>query len=926
MAGRDDRIGRRPAGSSPSELFPDRVSLRRDESSHSKDADHDRGRGGGKGGGLPYGKHSKPPLERSSSRRSTNASDRGKSPSLEKEHDESIADIHHLGSILTATAGQRATKVEGLPLVVDLLGDAACLRMQHNQADNKLKRTLADWKRSAAKTPEYSSVDEMQRQAVQKCENEKNNLKQKLRELHPTLCDTLDSLFKQYVQDQASIGPNTQQGADSLPTKVQGSPAELQPQSLEPHQSTKAWMENCLQTELNKFKNSLPSAQGPDNSEIRKLVDSLQNEKKKTQLLENKVEEGRQQHQLLEEKLSRLEQKLDGVSTTMEERIAAKKSQPATSTTSAEHNQLKLTIEMQGRAIDFIKSQFDPKRMQKLQQDTENLSDRLTNGIKSVKSLHEQNSVLIEKQGEKQKSSENDISSLQTTSRNQEVKQKSLEKDISSLRSTSDNHGAKQSSLEKEILSLQNTSESRGAKQMSFEKDISLLQCTCQSQGEQQKIIDDVVSGIKSAVEGLSQKGESLVADIASLRSSVEQTQESQGSQEARLSMLTSLKPLVKEVKEQQKKTNVLQQRVDALQASAADWSLKDFQNLKARVQGYPPAGEIQQLLVEFPSLVDTKRLLAKYPPSGHLKRLLEEMPPPGDIRRLLDECPSPADIKRRLKELPPSDELNQLVRDVPKLRECMSEVNARSSKLSSPTPAPAFMTKEMTLQLITPKMDRLEDALKSRCADMIQISSGLVAETVDLANARTLKSEEAVQALDARVTGLRRSVDENKKEFDAHATTLKRNADENMKKLDQQITVLGQDISETKKDTYDLNYDMEKRLEEQTTELKSVKGMVAVMIQDVEKVRKDSRTGIDDVQFQLVQMTDWAKNFSSKQWYDSVAQQIAAYVPAQFAGQLDSLATRVSHLETRSHDSPEVSSKRRKGANGSPLVVNGIN
>ncbi|QKD49769.2 uncharacterized protein FOBCDRAFT_16724 [Fusarium oxysporum Fo47] len=305
MAGRDDRIGRRPAGSSPSELFPDRVSLRRDESSHSKDADHDRGRGGGKGGGLPYGKHSKPPLERSSSRRSTNASDRG--------------------SILTATAGQRATKVEGLPLVVDLLGDAACLRMQHNQADNKLKRTLADWKRSAAKTPEYSSVDEMQRQAVQKCENEKNNLKQKLRELHPTLCDTLDSLFKQYVQDQASIGPNTQQGADSLPTKVQGSPAELQPQSLEPHQSTKAWMENCLQIELNKFKNSLPSAQGPDNSEIRKLVDSLQNEKKKTQLLENKVEEGRQQHQLLEEKLSRLEQKLDGVSTTMEERIAAKK-------------------------------------------------------------------------------------------------------------------------------------------------------------------------------------------------------------------------------------------------------------------------------------------------------------------------------------------------------------------------------------------------------------------------------------------------------------------------------------------------------------------------------------------------------------------------------------------------------------------------
>ncbi|CVK86805.1 uncharacterized protein FMAN_05927 [Fusarium mangiferae] len=902
MAGRDDRYGRRPAASSPSELFPERFSHRRDESSHSRDADYDRGRGDGKVAALPYGKYSKPPLERSSSRRSTNASDRG--------------------SISTATAEPRATKVERLPLLIDLLGDAAYLRIQHNQADSKLKKIWADWKRSTTKASEYPSVDEMQRQAVQKSENEKNNLKQKLKELHPTLYDTFDSLLKQYVQDQSSIGPNTQ--ADSSLTKPQGSPAELQAQSLEPHQPTKAWMEDCLQTELNKFKNSLPVAQGPDNSEIQKLVDSLENEKKKTQLLENKVEEGRQQHQLLEEKLSRLEQKLDGVSTTMEERIAANKSGPTTSATSAEHNQLKSTVEMQGRTLNFVKKQSDPIKIQKLQQETENLADRLTKGIKSVKSLHEQNSALIEKQGEKHKSLENDISSLQTTSRNQDVKQKSLERDISLVRSTSDNQGAKQTSLEKHILSLQKTSEGHEAKQMSIEKDISLLQCTCQSQGEQQKIVDDVVSGIKSAVESLSQKGESLAEDIASLRSSVKQIQEAHGSQEARLSTLTSLKPLVKEVKEQQKKANVLQQSVDALQASAADWSLQDFQNLKAKVQGYPPADEVQQLLVEFPSLVDTKRLLAKYPPSSDLKRLLEELPPSSDIRRLLDECPSPADVKRRLEELPPSDELKQLVRDVPKLRESMSEVNARSSRLPTPTSTPAFMTKEMTLQLITPKMDRLEDALKRRCADMIQISSGLVAETVDQANARTLKSEGAIQALDVRVTGLKRSVDENKKEFDAHVTTLRRIADEN-KKLDQQITELNQSVSENKVEMYDMNNDMEKRLEEESTELKSVKGMVAVMTQDVEKVRKDSRTGIDDIQFQLVQMTDWAKNFSSKQWHDSVAQQIAAYVPAQFAGQLDSLATRVSHLETGSHNSPEISSKRRKGANGNPLVVNGL-
>ncbi|KAF5622545.1 hypothetical protein F52700_10517 [Fusarium sp. NRRL 52700] len=898
MAGRDDRYGRRPAGSSPSDSFPDRISHRRDESSHSRDADYDRGRGGGKGGALPYSKYSEPPLERSSFRRSTNAGDRG--------------------SISTATAEPRAMKLEGLPLVIDLLGNAASLRMQHNQADSKLKKTMADWKRSTTKNSDYPSVDEMQRQAVQKIENEKNNLKQKIKELHPTLYETFDSLLKQYVQDQASIGPKTQEGVDSLPTKVQGSSTELQPHPLEPHQPTKAWMEDCLQTELNKFKNSLPVAQGPDNSEIQKLVDSLENEKKKTRLLENKVEEGRQQHQLLEKKLSRLEQKLDGVSTTMEARIAAEKGPPATSTSSFEYNQLKTTVEMQGRTINFIESHSDPTKLQKLQQETENLADRLARGIKSVKSLHEQNSALIEKQGE------NDISSLQTTSRNQDVKQKSLEKDMSLLRSTSDNQGAKQTSLEKEILSLQKTSESHGAKQMTFEKDISLLQCTCQSQGEQQKIIDDVISGIKSAVESLSQQGGSLAEDIASLRSSVEQIQEAQGSQEARQSTLPSLKPLTKEVKEQQKKANVLQQSVDALQANAAAWSLQDFQDLKATVQGYPPAGEIRQLIAEFPSLFETKRLLARYPPSGDLEQLLKEMPPAGDIRRLLDECPSVADIKRRLEQLPPSDELNQLVKDLPKLRESMSEVTARSSKHPTPTPTSTFMTKDMTLQLITPKMDRLEDALKRRCSEMIHISSGLVAETVEQANARTLKSEKAIQALDVRVTGLERSVDDNKKEFDAHVTTLKRNTDEN-RKLSQQITELRQSVSENKLEMYEMDNDAGKRLEEESTELKSLKGMVAVMARDVEKVRKDSRTGIDDIQFQLVQMTDWAKNFSSKQWHDSVAQQIAACVPAQFAGQLDSLATRVSHLETRSHDSPEVSSKRRKGANGSPLVVNGI-
>ncbi|KAF9784825.1 hypothetical protein IL306_007032 [Fusarium sp. DS 682] len=915
MAGRDDRIGRGPADyrdqatdryqNSPAEFFPGRNSSRRDESSHSKNADHDRGRGGGRGGATPHGQHGKPSLERSSSKRLTNATDRGKRPSLQKEHEQSIADMHRLGY---------------LPPVLDLLGDAAYYRMQQNQADNKLKKTRTDLRRSATKNTEFASVDEIQSQAIRKCEEEKNGYKQKLKEMHPTLHDAFGSLIKQYMQDQLSMGPNAHQRTAPLQTQVQGSPADLESQSIEPQKSTTAWIENYMQTEFDKLKAVLSNSREPDNSEIQKLLDSFENEKKKNQLLETKVEESRQQNQLLEEKLNRLEQKLDSVNTTMEGRLSAvleekisKKlsildnnqktdrsdtitqlqksteshtrqladlkrnpsvgngSETAASFTYEEHSKLKETVEMQGRKIHFLQNQFDLAKMQKLQQDAETLADKLTKDIKSARSLHKENSVLIEQQDKKQKSLENDILSLRSTSQSQESKQESLDKDISSLRSTSKSHGLKQKTLE---------------------KDISLLQSTSQNQGEKQKTMDNVVSGINSVVERHSQKEESVAEEIASLRSSVELRLESQEKQ------LSALTPLKSHSKEQQKKIKVLQQTVDALQTSTADWSLQNFKGLEARVQEYPPPGELKHLLVEFPSLMDAKRLLAKYPP--------------------------PADIIRLLEELPPSEELNQLVRDVPKLRESMSEVNARSSLPSTPTPTSASMAKEMK-QIFEPKIQKTEELLKTFCSKMILACCGKLEKDLEQVTLRTSKSEETVRALDARVTSLERSVGENKKEFDAHVTTLKRSVDDNNKELGKRIASLDERQSETRRELYDMHNDLENCLEKQTTEIKSVKGMVAVMHQDIEKVRKDSKTGVDDVQFQLVQMTDWAKNFTSKQWYDSVAQQIAAYVPGQFVAQLDGLATRISHLEARGNDSSEVPNKRRKGANGSPMVVNGI-
>ncbi|KAF4335601.1 hypothetical protein FBEOM_10546 [Fusarium beomiforme] len=922
MAGRDDRIGRGPVDyrdqatdryqNPPTELFPGRNSSRRDESSHLKNANHDRGRGGGRGGGTPHGQYSK---------RFTNASDRGY-----------------------------------LPSVLDLLGDAAYYRMQQNQADNKLRKTKTDLRRSTTKAPEFASVDEMQNQAIKKCEEEKNGYKQKLKEMHPTLHDAFGSLVEQYVEEQLSMGPNAHQRTTSPQAEVQDSPVDLDSLSIELQKPTTAWVETYVQTELDKFRVFFSNSRDPDNKEIQKLLDNFEDEKKKNQLLETKVKESRQQNQLLEAKLNKLEQKLDSVNTTIEgwlstvieeeiskkllildnnqkkdqtpkidtitqlqksteshtqqladhrrqlvdlkrEPAVAKTSEAVASFTTEEYTRLKETVEMQGRKIHFLHDQFDLGGMQKLQQDAESLADKLTRDIKSARSLHKENSVLVEQQGKKQKSLENDILSLQSTSQSQGAKQDSLENDISSLRSTCKSHELKQKSLE---------------------KDISLLRSTSQNQGEKQRTMDSVVSGLNSVVERHSQNGESLAEEIASLRSSVELRL---GSQDKQLSALT---PLKSQSKEQEKKINVLQQTVDALQTSTADWSLQNFKSLEARVQEFPPSGEIKHLLVEFPSLLDAKHLIAEYPPPGDIKRMLEKMPPPEEIKHLLDEYPPPADIQRLLEEIPPSKELNQLVKDVPKLRESMSEVSARSSLPSTPTITSASMAKEVK-QIFEPKIQKTEELLKAFCKRMILTCCGKLEKDLEQVSIGTSKSEEAVRALDAHFTSLKQNVDENKKEFDAHAKTLQRSVDDNKKELSKRIVSLDERHNETRVELNDMHNDLVSCLEKQTTELKSAKAMVAVMYQDIEKVSKDSKTGVDDVQFQLVQLTDWTKNFSTKGWYETVAQQITAHVPGQFVAQVDGLATRISHLEARVNDSSEVSNKRRKAANGSPVVVNCI-
>ncbi|KAF5655858.1 hypothetical protein FHETE_11125 [Fusarium heterosporum] len=315
-------------------------------------------------------------------------------------------------------------------------------------------------------------------------------------------------------------------------------------------------------------------------------------------------------------------------------------------------------------------------------------------------------------------------------------------------------------------------------------------------------------------------------------------------------------------VGEQQKRGDVQEQRVSSLQDAAVGWSLQEFRRLTERVQGLPPTTDLKRLLEELPTLVEMEKLLAEQPPVAELK---------------------------------------QLLMDVPKLRKSMSEVMARPSRTPTPTP----MTRDMVLQMVKHEVVKSEVDLKSGLTEKFQGIAKSWGVLIDKAHTGTSKCEGDVTRLDERVAEIDKALRKHQEE-----------ASERSSEIDKAL-------KESRKEASDTSETLQRLFREQTAEVNSLKGSIAMAFRDVDKARKEAKVGTDDVQFQLAHMTEWAKNFGSKQWHESVAQQIAAYVPAHFAGQLDSIATRVSTLESRGNDS-EVVNKRRKGMNGSPLIVGG--
>ncbi|KAM0553883.1 hypothetical protein ACHAPJ_007229 [Fusarium lateritium] len=895
--------------SSRKELFPGRGSFDREDSSLSRDHEKDGGREVGT----------------SHSKRSTNA-------------------LHHGSRTSLVTPGKQRGQKFDYQAIAELFGDMAYHRTQFVHAESRLRRTKNELNQSTTRPTEFASVDELKRRELQTCENDKTKHEQKLGQIYQKLQAAFDLFAKQLLQQQQPTSPDDQQGTPSPQKQSSGSVAGLEVRLMELQKSTTTWMEHHLNSELAKFKDSISDR---DNTEVQILRESLDNERK--------------ENRLWEEKFEQFERKLDAVHSTIRVRVAAefnekaksllnneeiikqlqkitedheqqladlKRDASASANNTTESDQFKnimaMMKQLQKSAEDHEQQLADLKRNASADNNTTE-SDQFRNTMAMMKQLqktaedHTQQFADLKRDASApaNNTTESDelknitamMKRLQKTAEDHTQQLAGLKRDASGsakpstaedslLRSTVEMQGRKigflQTQLDPVLLKVQElkqTSESsskdakalkvildrqsvvigeHGQKQDSLGKDIASLRTTSKDQAKKHSVLDDVVSGLTSTLEANSKKHESLAADVASLNASTTAGQETQKTH------TTELRSLGSRVEEQRKKSDALEQKVASLKTEITGWSLQDLKELAERIQEYPPA-------------TDLKRLLTELPPSQDLRQLLLDLPPSKELRQLLVDLPLGRDLKQVMADLPPSKDLKGLVTDLPKLRELTSGSNKRSSqtRTPTPTPTPAPMTKEMVMQTVESKiseMDKeLRDELRQRFSNVAEHFGKLI-------------DEGRKSAADTRI---------------------------DVTNLMEHVADVEMESGEVKKEMGVVSESLHKRCSEQATEFNALKGAVAMIAVDIDKARKESKAGTDDVQFQISHLTEWAKNFGSKQWHDSVAQQIAAYVPAHFNGQLDSLNTRVSNLESRGTDS-DGANKRRKGVNGSPLVVNG--
>ncbi|WAO87944.1 Hypothetical protein NCS54_00526700 [Fusarium falciforme] len=399
---------------------------------------------------------------RSLSRNSSNAFDQGsRTPS----------------SAAGGTSGQRMHASDAKPLA-ELLTESVHCRMQLHRVETRLKQVRADLERTPTRPTDFASVGEVLRKEVQSCEIGRAKYKHQAEKADHRLQSALDT----YLKKPQAASPNSQPGAQSPQI---GTFPGLDARLMELQRSTSTLFNTQLNTEIGKVRESIKTQNETNGSEVQELKANLDEEKRK--------------NQLLEERLDRLERRLEGINTGQGIRITA----------------------IDEKFEKRISS--DEQALQKFRESTENhfkqlaglgpsasapvaqvdISDQVKTAVTEqdgkISTLQGQLEPILESIKRLGDKSENQSSQLFTT------------KDV-------DEVVAKVEKLKQMLEDQATIAGEYQQKQNSLAEDVSSLQSTIKEQGEKQDSLDGIASSLGSTIKGQGEKQESLAADVASLR------------------------------------------------------------------------------------------------------------------------------------------------------------------------------------------------------------------------------------------------------------------------------------------------------------------------------------------------------------------------------------------------------------------------
>ncbi|RFN46389.1 hypothetical protein FIE12Z_9343 [Fusarium flagelliforme] len=785
---------------------------------------------------------------------------------------------------------------------------------------NKIKHEL---QASDTKPVEFSSVEKLKRNQLVIHEKRKIHLDTKLARIYVKLQAQIDSVFKQPPStDLPSIDPpsapaqNTasqtnlepqlaqlQAQIDSVfkqlpstdppsaPSQNTVSQKDFEPRLAKLHESITKWTEIHVQGEIKALRQSVLERREPNNVEMQALRDSLDKERQKSQALQNQIEEGQRKSQSLEERLGQLERMYQTIKPT-ELQISSEVNKTVTAKVSSLEEKLNQSITSNAETFRQlqslqkqqptevqISSEIDKTVTAKVSSLEEKLNQCMTSTTemtKQLQSLEKQQSARLQTVAPVVPSIEAEVCRLQET--------------IQKHESTVEIYGRNMDFLKRQtIADLEKAMAHSSTDIQDVRALVAKQSSTIEDQGKRQRYLQEVVSSLQKAARDLAEKHNVLDSTVNGLCSEQADEHRVLDTAVARLSSITE--NCTKEQETLSSNMTCLKSSVkDKLQA--LDTQASELASLQVCVKHQQEmTDDLGKKLVsisasaeETPKLSSLQLSVKKQQKKSHeleatlasLERKIAEQPL-QDFKKLagkVQEYPPATDLKRLLADYPSGKELKILITDMPRLKESISNLKARQTP---PPPAPAtdsLMNRETMMQTLKPSFSQMEIRIKGEMDEKMK----------DLFEKLLVFVKNQVADLDSKFEDeLGKSNRQTKmvKELCDNLTT--RNT-EHTTKFDEAISVLGE---------------------------------------NVDKVRNEAKACTDDLQYQITWLHDGLKNLSSKQWYDNVAKQIMSYMPTHFNVQLNGLITRVSHLEDRANDS-ESGNKRRRAANGSPLVTSG--